>query len=411
MSSSALDWLPDRHLGVAATLAHSDELIGQICDLLFPYQTQESGIVGLREERNGSVSKTVVSSLASMPRKIPLLVADALVTLRAAMEHVIFTEVEYIDGPLEEKSAKLVEMPAAETYEAFEAWKTKRRRNGPPSLRTGGEIVGRIAALQPFHRQQNPRMHPLARLVSHTNHAKHRTPAVVAVGLATMYEDANVPQSIGELKPGPKGPLRIGDVLTETVLGIQTSITMFPTVGINLPSTGQCPVLLNELDEIATWVRTQALPRPPSGGAQPAQMLPTRYDISNTNTDEKLAMSAGAMTSAAAHHVDRLTAAAARLDLVELIGSTDGCPNSEMITDWLDGLSDSAVNERVKRLGANAAAAVSNPQQTIAALMQLRDEAVEFAQHRPSIEAAAQATGAPTASSTGSQVTRPGTSI
>jgi hypothetical protein len=217
-----------------------------------------------------------------------------------------------------------------------------------------------------------------------------------------MYEDANVPQSIDELKPGPKGPLRIGDVIAETVLGIQTSITMFPTVGINLPSTGEWPVLLNELDEIATWVRTQAVPRLISGGAQPAQMLPTRYDISNTNTDEKLAMSAGAMTSAAAHHANRLTAAAARLDLVELIGSTDGCPNSEMITGWLDGLSDSAVNERVKRLGANAAAAVSNPQQTIAALMQLRDEAVEFAQHRPTIEAAAQAMGAPTESSTGS---------
>jgi hypothetical protein len=29
------DWLPERHLGVAATLSHADELIGQVADLLF----------------------------------------------------------------------------------------------------------------------------------------------------------------------------------------------------------------------------------------------------------------------------------------------------------------------------------------------------------------------------------------
>ena len=49
MPSANYDWFPDRHLGVAATLSHADELIGQMSDLLFSYQTQPDGIVQLCE--------------------------------------------------------------------------------------------------------------------------------------------------------------------------------------------------------------------------------------------------------------------------------------------------------------------------------------------------------------------------
>lgn len=382
MSSAAYGWLPDRHLGIAATLAHSDELVGQISDLLFPYQTQPEGVIGLREERHHSMNRTVVSRLAPLPPKIPLLVADALVTLRAAIEHALFTEVEYLDGPLEEKAAKLVEMPAAETYRAFDGWVKNRRKNGPPSLRAGSEIVRRIAALQPLHRTQNPQAHPLARLVSYTNHAKHRTPSVVAVRLAAMYEDAKAPRSIAELESGPMRPLRLGDVIAETVPGVYVPITMFPTIGINLPLTDEWPVLLSELNEIATWVRTQAVPRIITGGQPPQPALPARYSISIANPDERLAIAAGTTTSAAARHAGRLTAAAGRPDLVGLLKTINGAPEAEVLTDWLDGLSDDAVNERLGRLGTNAADAATKPQQAIAALLQLRDEAVDFALHR-----------------------------
>jgi hypothetical protein len=53
-------WLPDRHLGVAATLSHSDELIRQVADLLFDYQTQPGGVFGLAELPAGPFSWTVV---------------------------------------------------------------------------------------------------------------------------------------------------------------------------------------------------------------------------------------------------------------------------------------------------------------------------------------------------------------
>ena len=46
MTDSTPHWLPERHLGVAATLSHADELIGQVGDLLFAYQTQADGVVG-----------------------------------------------------------------------------------------------------------------------------------------------------------------------------------------------------------------------------------------------------------------------------------------------------------------------------------------------------------------------------
>src|SRR5688500_1491423 len=127
MSDQTYSWLPERHLGVAATISHADELIGQAADLLFDYQTQDGGVVGLREVPAGAFSRTVVERVAPIPRKVPLLVADALVALRAALEHTLFAEAEFVDGaPLDEKAAKLVEMPASDSYEKFEEWKKKR---------------------------------------------------------------------------------------------------------------------------------------------------------------------------------------------------------------------------------------------------------------------------------------------
>ncbi|WP_207888882.1 hypothetical protein, partial [Pseudomonas sp. 100_A] len=86
MAESAQHWLPERHLGVAATLSHADELIGQVADLLFDYQTQSDGTFSLTEVPAGWISRTVVARVAPIPRKLPLLVADALVALRAALE-------------------------------------------------------------------------------------------------------------------------------------------------------------------------------------------------------------------------------------------------------------------------------------------------------------------------------------
>ncbi|WP_309050601.1 hypothetical protein [Streptomyces sp.] len=351
MTRLAYDWVPERHLGVAATLSHADGLIGHISNLLFDYQTQPGGTVALREVPAGSVSRTEVVRVAPIPRKVSLLVADALVALRAALEHALFAEVEFLEGgQLEERAAKLVEIPASDTYEKFDEWVKRRAKNGPPSLRAGSELVRRIESLQPFQRAADPRSHPLARLTVHTNHAKHRTPAITAVRIAAMYRDDQVPRSVRDLPARPEESIRVGDVIAETPLGTKVPVTFFPTVGVNRPGTDRWPVLMTELDEISWWVRTQAVPRLIAGGDPPEPALPTRYDISVGQQDERAAIAAGSMISAAERHEQRLGAANARPGLVDLIGRIEGTPSDADITAWVEQLTDEEVLERMSRL-------------------------------------------------------------
>lgn len=387
MTGSALQWLPERHLGVAATLSHADELIGRVSDLLVAYQTQAGGVFGLREVRAGSFSRTVVERVAPIPRKVPLLVADALVALRAAIEHTLFAEVEFLDGaPLDERAARLVEMPAADTYEKFETWKKKQLASRPPSLRDGSELVRRIDGLQPFHRWSNSEMHPLARLVLHTNHAKHRTPAITAVRLAAMYQDDQMPRSIRDVTPLPEEPVRVGDVIAETPIGVRVPVTLFPTIGINRPGTDQWPVLMHELDEISQWVRTQAVPRLITGTEPPEPALPTRYEIAVGHADERRAISMGSTTTAADHHTQRLLAASARSDLVDLISRIDGAPSQPQIEAWLAQLTDEEVLRKTARLKANHTYNPDVTRDNMKVLEELRNEAVGFGHASRAVE-------------------------
>ncbi|RFS81392.1 hypothetical protein D0T12_32715 [Actinomadura spongiicola] len=372
-------WLPDRHLGVAATLSHADELIGQVANLLFDYQTQPGGVVGLVEVPAGPFSQTVVERVAPIPRKIPLLVADALVALRAALEHVLFTEVEFLDGsPLDETAAKLVDMPASDTYEKFQEWQKKRAKKGPPSLRAGSELVRRIEGLQPFHRRSDPRMHPLARLALHTNHTKHRTPAITAVRIAAMYQDDQPPRSIRDLAPRPENPLCVGDVIAQISMGAQVPMTLFPTVGINRPGTARWPVLIQELDEISHWVRTRAVPRLVTGMEPPEPALPTRYEIAVGHENERRAMAGGSATSAAERHNQRLRAASVRADLAETISRMNGSPSARQVTAWLAQLTDEEVLDRMARLKATTHD-FALMQRNYEVMKGLRDEAQTFA--------------------------------
>lgn len=373
-------WLPDHHLSVAATLSHSDELIGQVADLLFDYQTQPGGVFDLAEVPAGPFSQSVVERVAPIPRKIPLLVADALVALRAALEHTLFAEVEFLDGsPLDEKAARLVEMPASDTYEKFEEWKKKRAQKGPPSLRAGSELVRRIDGLQPFHRQSDPHMHPLARLVLHTNHAKHRTPAIMAVRIAAMYQEDQRPRSVRDLPPRPEDPLRVGDVIAQTPIGTRVPITLFPTVGINRPGTDRWPVLMQELDDISRWVRTRAVPRLVTGIEPPEPALPTRYEIAVGHENERRAIAAGSTTSAAERHTQRVSAVPVRVGLADMIRQLDGSPSARQITAWLAHLTDEEVLDRMARLKTLHTYDSDVMLRNIEILKGLRDEALKFA--------------------------------
>ncbi|WP_336879556.1 hypothetical protein [Rhodococcus globerulus] len=381
MTRPPYDWLPDRHLGTAAALAHADAIIGQISDLLLDYQTVPDGVIGLRNVVVGDVVRTVVESLAPIPRKVPLLVADVLVVMRNALEHTLFAEVEFLDGRLAEDSAKRVEIPATTCPEDFEKWVAARGKKAPPSLTVGSDLVARIERLQPYHLPGDPARHPLARLVLHTNHAKHREPAITSVRIAAMYEDESRPESIHELEERPEVPVLVGDVIGEVPVGKVVPITMFPTIGINRPGTDLWPVLMTELDEIFKWVRTQALPRLVTGGDPPQPSLPCRYEVSLGHDDERAAIAQGSDVSAAHRHGQRLTAASARLDLAEIITEFDSEVPDEQVIEWLDLLSDDEVNARAERLGARPQLPPPTRARYIRRILgELRDEAVTFAQ-------------------------------
>lgn len=376
--SSSYAWLPDHHLAVAATLAHADELIGEVASLLFDYQTQSEGTIQLREVPMITHSRTVVVSMSPMPRKVVLLVADALVVLRNAIEHTLFAEVEYRDGTLDEKAAKVVEMPAAQTYDAFDAWLKGRAKNGPPSLQRGSELIKRIERLQPFHRTVSSHDHPMALLASHTNHSKHRAPAVTAVRLAAIHREDLTPPSLADVERRPEVPLQVGEVIAETPRGQRIPVALFPTIGINRPGTERWPVLMKELDELATWVRTQAVPRLITGIEPPAPALPARYEISVGREDERSALPSGSATSAAQSYSDRLGAAAVRLDMVETIVQMENAPSATQISAWLESLSDQELLARMRKLRSTAMYEPEIVVSNFAVLERMRDDARRF---------------------------------
>jgi hypothetical protein len=374
---SVHQWLPDHQLGVAATLSHADELIGQVADVLFAYQTRADGIFELEEQFAFPNTRTVLTHVAPMPRKLPLLVADALVALRAALEHALFAEVESRDGTLDEEAARAVEIPAHRKAEDFESWAKGRVKNGPASLHPGSDLVKRIEGLQPFNRN-DAENHPLARLVLHTNHAKHRTPAVTAVRIAAMYREDQMPRSVRSVLSRPEVPLRVGDVIAETPFGTRVPVVLFPTIGINRPGTDMWPVLMQELEEISRWVRTQAVPRLVTGMEPPWPELPTRYDIAVGHVDERRAISAGSNMSASDRHTQRLGAASVRVDMVDTLAQMDSSPSAEQVAAWLDHLTDEEVLERMSRLEPTHTYNPAITRRNLEVLKGMRGEAVAF---------------------------------
>lgn len=379
MTSLNYAWLPEHQLHVAATLAHADEVIGQITEILFEYQTSPDGIFKLKEVPIGSCIQTVVDSVAPIPKKVPLLVADALVVLRNAIEHTLFAEIQHRDGTLDVKGARAVEMPAMQSYETFQDWVKSRAKNGSPSLQRGSELLKRIDCLQPYHRTIKPEEHPMALLALHTNHAKHRAPALTAVRLAAVQREDRSPPSLSDVERRPEVPMQVGDVIAVTPIGQRIPVALYPTIGINRPGTNSWPVLIMELEYVAEWVRTQAIPRLITGADPTAVVLPARYVISVSQRDERATLVEGTKRSAAKLYGERLKAATGRNDMVEIICQMEDAPSEEKIATWLESLSDQEMLARMRQLQAIAPHDPKTLLSNYAVLEAMRDDARRFA--------------------------------
>ena len=345
-------WLPDRHLGVAATLAHVDEIISSVGELLFDYQTSPSDVVRLREELDGDTRHLVVDGVTPIPPKVPLLAADALNALRAAIEHTIYIEAEDVaGGSLDEKAARRVEMPAAQTDDSSTEWHKKRAKNGPAALRTGADLQRRIYDLQPLHRYSDPGAHPLARLVAYTNHSKHRTPAVTAVRIPVVSREDTRPRHPRDIPKRPEEPILPGQIVFSAPADQVVPVALFPTVGINLPGTARWPVLMNELGELAVWVRTQAIPRLITGIEPPKPDIPAWHEISQGYSDPRATIASGVgIAPAYDRNRDRLGAAHTRRDMAGNIADMPGAPSRPEVLAWLESLSDFEVLRRMREL-------------------------------------------------------------
>lgn len=345
--SRDLSWLPDRHLPVMATIAHADDLMERLGEVLFAYSSQTDGTVGLEEVRYGRVTRTTVTGVAPLPRAIALYAADALTTLRAAVEHTLYAEVEHANkGPFKASEASLVAMPASATAEAFDCWVANlKKRGGPAPLRLGAPLLARMRTLQPYQRTKSPQEHPMALLASHSNVAKHRTPAVAALRVAAVLPDSRHLDPRVKIPTPVEGPVRVGDVLAETPIGVRVPVSLFPTVGLNRPGTDLWPPILKELDYIATWVRTQAIPILITGTSD-VDPSPVGYDTTVGHDDERVAVNGGSGTSASERYKARLDAAIQRIDLPEILASRPNPPDPAAVKRWIASLTDAELIKR-----------------------------------------------------------------
>ncbi|MBM6588425.1 hypothetical protein [Brevibacterium sp. RIT 803] len=383
MTTPVLPWIPDRHLDVVATLAHADELIGQVGELVFEYVAENGDVFKICEVLDDSVSNAVIERIAPIAKKIPLLVADALVTLRAAIEYTLFTEVGFLsERRLDDKQERNIGMPAYNTYAEYARWLKKRPKNTPDVIANGSELLRRVEGLQPFHRAVRPDLHPLALLTLYTNHAKHRTPAVTAVRLAAVVNEKVPPRSPSDFEPGPVVPIRVGDVIAKTPLGERVPVALFPAIGINRPGTEDWPYLMDELDQISSWVREQAVPRLITGGSPPSEGIPASYEIGRGHDGERDAIGLG--TSITANEKARLRhgAASARPSMVEMLLPTSAELTRETLAKWVAHLNDGEVVERVERFK-GFVSDFGSMSGNAKVLSELRDEALQFAsKHR-----------------------------
>lgn len=271
--------------------------------------------------------------------------------LRAALEHTIYIEAAfYADGSLDEKSAKLVEMPASESEESFSQWIRKRKKNGPAALKQGAELLKRVYDLQPLHRRNYPKAHPLSRLVAYTNHAKHRTPAVTAVRVPAVTRDDMPPRNPRDIPKRSEVPVKAGEIIFSAETDQVVPVAIFPTVGIKLPNTARWPVLMIELGQITEWVRKQAIPRLITGLDPPEPEIPVWFDISRGVIDSRTVFASGSTVSAFDRSDDRLQAATARIGMIETISLIPEAPPRKDIRAWLNSLADREILNRTRKL-------------------------------------------------------------
>jgi len=339
-------WLPDHQLHVVSTVAHVDKIIDQIGILLASY-TRSPGCLELENVRSGDEALVRVAAINPLPLAVGPLIADGLTQLRAAIEHVLFVEVEsQLGRSLTPKEARTIEMPAAESAAGAEDWFTHKTRKTLAPLQRSSKLAARIRDLQPYHRRDSGR-HPLRVLVEHTNRAKHRAPVVAATLLGAVIPD--VPSRTLWTESGSARPIAVGDVLARGPAHERVPISIWPKVSLQRPHAGTWHVVMHELRELEEWVREVAIPHLILGRSN-VSPLPPGLNTSIGYVDIRSALTEAVPMSAADRNTIRMQAEPLRAEFVEILLADPNSPDQQSITAWIDKLSDSEVISKFERI-------------------------------------------------------------
>ena len=191
---------------------------------------------------------------------------------------------------LTSEEQRRVEMPAVIDAKEFTKWLNGSKRKEIAPLRDGSELINRIRRIQPYHRK-DPDQHPLRLLATHTNLAKHRTPAVAAVRLGRVH---TWPLNDPDVLIGSRGTaLEVGTVLATGPKYKQVPLDIWPQISIQRPHTREWAILIKELGELADWVRTVAIPVIITGEAHAEPLLPSQIDTTRSWADDREALNSG----------------------------------------------------------------------------------------------------------------------
>lgn len=123
-----------------------------------------------------------VKGVVPVPTLLRGRVANVIEELRTVVEHVLMTAVEAALGrDMSSREQAAIEMPHRDSPEKLIAWAGDRRRSSLGPIHTGGDLFGRLDALQPYDRTARPELHPLSLIAEFSNETKHRRPLRIAV--------------------------------------------------------------------------------------------------------------------------------------------------------------------------------------------------------------------------------------
>lgn len=364
-------WLPDHQVHVVATVAHVHELLASLTEVIYDYVAVPGGPLTLDTVPAGNQARVVVTAVTPLPAAISRYAATALTELRAAVEHVLYAEVEKELGHgLSEEQGRQVEMPAVNTAGKLDDWLRHGRRRQIRPLRDG-PLVTRIRDLQPYQGEA-PDDHPLRLLADYTNRAKHRAPAVAATRLGRVWPDSPAP-GLFVRASGDAQPLQAGDVVASGPRYQRASLSIIPTVSLQRPHSGAWHVLINEIETIEAWVRTVAIPTLITGTSEVAP-LPPRLDITVGHEDLRAAMATAGTRTVVEQFRRRLDVRVAREGLVDVLLTHPSRPSEAVLRPWAQSLTDDQVLDKQRSLP------VSTDRRDAAAVMAAVDKLLAEAQ-------------------------------